>query len=336
MRPLRNLLNELVERRLWPVALLLVLALVAVPLLLSKSDAPTDAGAPAATTPSEAPAAIASAARKPGDTPPGGEPVVSVAQAEEPAAPLRGHAKDPFRQQHVDPVAASSVATSAGAAGTATPAPSGGGTGGSGGSGGQTPPSPPAPIYVYASVDVHFGHAGHTLRAIEDVPRLTPLPNANHPIVVFLGMRRDHATAVFLVSTDVHVQGVDQCVPSRKDCEAIELREGDVALLDYTQADGTVEQYELDLDRVVLHETTSQAVARQAYARVSRRGRLLLGGSVHSSFDSVAPRPRLPFHYVASSGVLHIAPWASKRVRQHRAQGAVSGGSLTDLPPAGQ
>lgn len=338
MRPLRNVLNELVERRLWPVALLLVLALVAVPLLLSKSDAPTDAGAPAATTPSEAPAAVASAARKPGDIPPGGEPVVSVAQTEEPAAPLRGHAKDPFRQQHVDPVAATNVVSSAGAASTGSngTAPSGSGsTGGSGGSGGETP-SPPAPTYVYASIDVHFGHAGHTLRAIEDVPRLTPLPNANHPIVVFLGMRRDFATAVFLVSTDVHVQGVDQCVPSRKDCEAIELREGDVALLDFTETDGTVQQYELDLDRVTLHETTSKAVAQQAYARSSRRGRLLLGGSVHSSFDSIAPRPRLPFHYVASSGVLHIAPWASKHARQHRAQGAVSGGSLTDLPPAGQ
>ena len=337
MRPLRNVLNELVERRLWPVALLLVLALVAVPLLLSKSASSSDAGTPASTTPTEAPAAVASAARKPGDTPPGGEPVVSVAQAEEPDAPLRGHAKDPFRQQHVVQPASGTVTASAGAAsapggGTTTPAPSGGGTGGSGG---QTPPSP-APTYAYASVDVRFGHAGHKLRKIEDVPRLTPLPNANHPIVVFLGMRRDHATAVFLVSTDVHVQGVGQCVPSRKDCEAIELREGDVALLDYTQADGTVEQYELDLDRVTLHQTTSQALAQQAYARSSRRGRLLLGGSVHSSFDSVAPRPRLPFHYVARSGVLHIAPWASKRARQHRAQRAASGGSLTDLPPTGR
>ena len=336
MRPLRNVLNELVERRLWPVALLLVLALVAVPLLLSKSDA----GAPATPTATEAPAAIASAARKPGDTPPGGEPVVSVAQAQQPSAPLRGHAKDPFRQQHVDRPATGTVTATAGAAGagsggTSTPAPSDGGTGGSGGSGGQTPPTP-SPTYVYASVDVQFGHAGHTLRAIEDIPRLTPLPNANHPIVVFLGMRRDRETAVFLVSTDVHVQGLGQCVPSGKDCEAIELREGDAALLDYTQPDGTVQQYELDLDRVTLHQTTSKAVAQQAYARASRRGRLLLGGSVHSSFDSVAPRPRLPFHYVAGSGVLHIAPWASKRARHHRARGAVSGGSLTDLTPAGR
>jgi hypothetical protein len=337
MRPLRNLLNELVERRLWPVALLLVLALVAVPLLLSKPDAASEEGTAASPTPTEAPAAVASAARKPEDTPPGGEPVVSVAQADEPNAPLRGHAKNPFRQQHDDEPTTTVSTPSAGVAGapsggTATPAPS---DDSRGGSGGQGPTSQPQ-VYVYASIDVRFGRAGHRLRTIEDVPRLTPLPNANHPIVVFLGMRRDRATAIFLVSTDVHVQGLGQCVPSRRDCEAIELREGEAALLDFTEADGTVEQYELDLDSVTLHQTTSPELAKQAYARSSRRGRLLLGGSVHSSFDSVAPRRRLPFHYAARTGVLHIAPWASRHARRHRARGAVSGGQLTDLAPAGR
>jgi hypothetical protein len=337
MRPLRNLLNELVERRLWPVALLLVLALVAVPLLVSKPTSSKDAGAPAA-TPTEAPAAAAAAARRPGDTPPGGEPVVSVAQADEPNAPLRGHAKNPFRQQHLDPNASSAGTTSAGATSTAGGSDTSGtrgtsGTGGSGtggNSGHQAPPSS-QPTYEYASIDVRFGRAGHKLRTIEDVPRLTPLPNANHPIVVFLGMRRDHETAVFLVSTDVHVQGLGQCVPSQRDCEAIELRRGDAAFFDYTQSDGDVEQYELDLDTVTLLTTTSQAVAQRAYARVSRIGKLLFGGPVHSSVDGVARVHRLPFRYVKQRGVLHIAPWASKRARAGRAHGTRSGGHLADL-----
>ncbi|HEU4703561.1 MAG TPA: hypothetical protein VFS37_13850 [Conexibacter sp.] len=329
MRPVRNLFDELVERRLWPIALALVAALVAVPLLLSKPAASTDAD----TAPADAPpAAAAAAARTPGETPPGGEPVVSVAQAEQPNAPLRGRAKNPFRQQHP---ATDDAGPSAASAGTSTGGAGTGGSSGGGTSGGQAPSSP-RQTYVYASIDVRFGRAGHHLRTIEDVPRLTPLPNANHPIVVFLGMRRDHETAVFLVSTDVHVQGLGQCVPSQKTCEAIELREGEVALLDFTESDGTVEQYELDLEAVTVHTTTSQAVAQQAYARASRRGRLLLSGSVHSSLDGVAPRRRLPFHYVASRGVLHIAPWASKRARAHRAHGSVSGARLADLPPAGR
>lgn len=337
MRPLRNLFDELVERRLWPVALLLVLALAAVPLLLSKPAASTDDGAPA-TTPAEAPAAVAAAARAPGDTPPGGEPVVAVAQAEKPTAPLRGHAKNPFRQQHVpaDPASGAASSSTVTASATSGDATTGSG-GGSGGSGGEAP-SDPQPTFEYASIDVRFGHAGHRLRMIEDVPRLTPLPNASNPIVVFLGMRRDHETAVFLVSTDVHVQGLGQCVPSRRLCEAIELRRGEAAFFDYTQEDGDAEQYELDLDDVTLHTTTSAAVARRAYARVSRAGKLLLGrGSVRSSADGVAPiRRRLPFHWVERSGVLHIAPWASKRARHARAHGAVSSARLADLTPAGR
>jgi hypothetical protein len=340
MRSLRNIFDELVERRLWPVALLLILALVAVPLLLSKPAASTDDGAPA-TTPAEAPAAVAAAARAPGDTPPGGEPVVAVAQADEPNAPLRGRAKNPFRQQQLAAEAsAAGTASSGSGSGAAGTTGSSGGTGGFGGgtdgSGGEAPSSPEE-TFEYASIDVRFGHAGHRLRSIEDVPRLTPLPNANHPIVVFLGMRRDRETAVFLVSTDVHVQGLGQCVPSKRLCEAIELRRGDAAFFDYTKPGGDVEQYELDLDAVTLHTTTSAAVARQAYARVSRAGRLLVrGGSVRTSADGVAPiRRRLPFHYVARSGVLHIAPWASKRARKARAHGAVSSARLADLTPAG-
>lgn len=330
MRPLRSLVNELVERRLWPAALVLILALVAVPLLLAKPAPSTDATPPAATTPADPPLAGAASS-----TPPGGEPVVAVAQGAKPNAPLRGRAKNPFRQQYKEPEPATTTSTSTaggGTGGTGSDGSSGSGTGG-GNAGGQTP-SEPEPTYTYASIDVRFGLAGRRLRSIEDVPRLTPLPNADHPIVVFLGMRRDHETAVFLVSTDVHVQGLGQCVPSQRECTAIELREGEAALLDFTDADGDVEQYELDLDRVTLHETTSRAVAQRAYARVSRAGkRLLRRGSVRSSADGARQRQRLPFRYVERGGVLHIAPWASRGARSARAHGATAGASLTDLAP---
>jgi hypothetical protein len=337
MRPLRNLVNELVERRLWPIALLLLVALLAVPLLLSKSASPAVDDGPETGTP---PAAVAGAARAAAAP---GAPVVSVTRDAVPAAPLRGRAKNPFRQQYEEPVLDGTTSTSTSTATSATQTPAGGsgstpsgGTQGGGGSGGQTPPSSAQPTYVYAAIDVRFGKAGKRLRRIEDVPRLTPLPNADHPIVVFLGMRRDRETAVFLVSTDVHVQGLGQCVPSQRTCEAIELREGEAAFLDFTEADGTVQQYELDLDAVTLHETSSEAVAQRAYARVSRVGKLLLGGSVRSSADG-APRPRrLPFRYVRSSGVLHIAPWVSRRARDARAHRARSSARLADLTPAGR
>lgn len=333
MRPLRSLLDELVERRLWPFALLLVLALVAVPLLLAKPAPTTDDAPPAAATPpAEAQAAAAAAA-------PGGEPVVAVARTDAPEAPLRGRAKNPFRQQHLAPEPEASVTSSStvtavapsdGADGT-----SGGSTGGSGG--GERPQQPQT--YEYATIDVRFGKAGRPLHAHGDVPRLTPLPGPAKPIVVFLGMRADRETAVFMVSTDVHAQGEGRCVPSRKLCEAIELTRGQIALLDWAEPDGSVTQYELDLVDVTLHQTTSKAVAGRAYARSSRAGRLLLKASVHSStragIGPSAPQPgRIPFRYVTRRGVLHIAPWASERAQ--RAQRAISHGRLADVTPAGR
>jgi hypothetical protein len=276
MRPVRNLFNELVERRLWPVALLLVLALVAVPLLLSKPAGSTDADTSAATMPTEAPAAAAAAARKPGDTPPGGEPVVSVAQADEPNAPLRGHAKNPFRQQHVEAETATSTSSTS-SGGSSGDSAGSTGTGSTGGTGSQ--PQAPVKVYWYPSIDVRFGHAGTALRLIEDLPPLTALPRAQRPVVIFLGvLRRDPDTAGFLISSDVHVQGTYRraCFPERNPCLAITMRRGDVVFFDYTEADGTVVQYELGLVNLTRRVTDSPAKASAAYARSSRLGRRAL------------------------------------------------------------
>lgn len=281
MRPLRNLVNELVERRLWPVALLLLVALVAVPLLLAKPASSVDEDASATPAPAQAQAAAAAAARPPADVPPGGEPVVAVAQADQPDAPLRGSKKNPFRQQHVQPEAnpagsSTVVATDAGGSGGS------GGTGQSGsgdtGSGGTVAP-PPVRMYWYPSIDVRFGHAGRELRLFEDVPPLAPLPRTQKPVVIYLGvLRRDHETAGFLVSTDVNVQGLGRraCHPSPRPCQAITMRRGDVVFLDYTEADGTVVQYELELVNLTRRETTSPTKANAAYVRSSSLGRRAL------------------------------------------------------------
>jgi hypothetical protein len=311
MRAIRDLWSELIERRLWPVALLLVAALVAVPLLLVKSSPGAGDGTAAST-----PAPVASAA----DLHTLDGPVVSVAEhGDTTDAPLRGHEKNPFRQQHVPPEPKAAKATDTTSTTPASTPSDTGSTGTSGGSGGGgAPDQPPAKTYVRASVDLRFGPAAGALHKIDDVPRLTPLPNAAHPVVVFIGMRRDHETAVFLVSTDVRARGEGRCVPSKSVCQAIELREGQVAFLDFRADDGTVTQYELDLDRITLHETTSKAEAQSAYARVSRAGARLLRRAAHSSGiarggPGQVPQ-RIPFRYAAGSGVLHIAPYVSRRL----------------------
>jgi hypothetical protein len=259
MKPVRDLWSELVERRLWPVALLLVVALVAVPVVLAKQPSSED------TARTEAPPLAASAAAA--DLRTAGEPVVSVAEGVT-QSPLRGAAKNPFRQQHLPARPGEGGVPATGAATAPEPIAGGGETGGSGDANGGAGDQGQAPqTFVYASIDVRFGRAGSPLRAIHDVPRLTPLPRAANPIVIFMGMRGDHETAVFLVSTDVHAQGEGHCTPSAKVCEAIELRRDEIALLDYRAADGSVTQYELDLADVTLHETTSKATAQASEAR---------------------------------------------------------------------
>ncbi|HEV7774345.1 MAG TPA: hypothetical protein VGO48_13780 [Conexibacter sp.] len=295
MRGVRDLWTELVERRLWPGALLLVVALVAVPVVLAKKPSADEASTGTAALP-------AAAAARAADLRTAGEPVVSVATGAGADAPLRGHAKNPFKQQHVPVRAAAEGGTPAtgttpaptGASGGGTDTGSGGNSGGAGGDQGQTPQT-----YMYAAIDVRFGRAGLPLRTIHDVPRLTPLPSATQPIVIFMGMRADHETAVFMVSTDVHAQGEGRCVPSKKLCEAIELRRDQIALLDWAEPDGSVTQYELDLADVTLHETTSKAKAQAtvAEARASWMQRDRAGASVrrHSTPQAAAgTAPRGP------------------------------------------
>jgi hypothetical protein len=291
MSQLRDLFSDLVEKRLWPLALLLVGGLVAVPLVLAKST-PS-----ASTTPPPAAAAAA-----PASAPAPGEPVVSVAQGATPSAPLRGHAKDPFHQQYVQPQpkASTTVSTTTTQGTTTTPASGGGGTGGSTGSG--TAPAPQQPRYAIVHLTVAFGKAGTDLRTYRDVARLTALPSSRAPIAIFLGMRKDLATAVLMLSSDVHAQGDAHCTPSHSDCEAIEMKQGQTELLDVAANDGKVTEYELDLVKVKVEWTTSKSRAQAAYARASRAGLKLV---LHRAATSVVASG---LRYAPERGVLLSVP----------------------------
>lgn len=318
MTQLRDLLNDLVEKRLWPVALLLVGALVAVPLVLAKS-APSGGGS------SETPPAAVAATPAAGAPAPG-EPVVSVAQGDQSVtAPLGGRAKDPFHQQYVPATPAATTTTATATSGTTTPAP--GGTSGAGGSGtasggGTTAPKPIQ--YAIVHLDLRFGKAAGTLKTYRDVARLTALPSSESPVAIFLGIRKDLKTAVFMLSTDVHAQGDGTCTPSRKDCEAVELKEGQTELLDVAANDGKVTQYELDLVKVTIDWTTDKQQAQAAYARASHAGQRLLHDRAATS--AVASGLR----YSAQQGVLLPVP--APFLTAEPASG--SAGAATSVPRA--
>lgn len=290
MRFFHNVYDDLLERRLLPLAVLLILALVAVPLVLSKSMPGT--------------AAVAASGPAPELDVPSAVPAVALSSPDTSGRLDHLKALNPFEQRH-KPKLKSPVTVAAAAAVAATPArPSGSASpiaaaGSSVGTPSSTPPSTapsasapsasapggpsgsPAPAphvpgrrYLVAGLQVRFGPIGQT-GPTQGLDRLAPLPRSGSPAVVYLGLLRDHKTAVFLVSSDVKAEGDGRCLPSPRDCQTVRLRAGDTEFFDQTNSHGGVTSYQLDVVRVASNRMATASAARRANARVSRRGQKL-------------------------------------------------------------
>jgi hypothetical protein len=253
---LRSLWDELVERRLWPVAIALVVALVALPVLLSK---------PSAQAPSVPPAPTGTA----GVSSPLGafQPAVSTEgrKSSEIRKNLKSfNAKNPFTPQ-------GGSSSGGNAAGTATPVgatgagsvtftgtgPTGTGSTGTGSTGSgtatipgtsgstTTPGTTAKTTYFTYTVDVRFGKTGQL-----DAKTLTnfrALPSSDDPIIVFMGVRTDGKTAVFLVSANATTTGDGDCSPSDDQCTFLHLKKGDTRTIEAVGQDNQVTDYQLVL-----------------------------------------------------------------------------------------
>jgi len=238
MSAVRGVISELVERRLWPLAVLLVAAAIAIPVLLVK---------PASHAP--APINVAGAAGSALT-----RPAVNIADSA--GGPVVGARKNPFRQQHV-PKATASTTGAANQLGPATPSggstssgggttSGAGGTGGGGSSGVSTGTPPPTSSGPTTVLEVRFGPAdGH--RTTREIAAGSPLPSATNPLLIYLGQTK-HGAA-FLVSSDAQPQGDGQCEPDKSICSTLYMKSGDTESFDVTGPAGTV-QYQLDVLRV--------------------------------------------------------------------------------------
>jgi hypothetical protein len=218
---LNNLWADLVDKRLWPVLIVLLLALVAIPLLLLKSGDSSGPSAP------PIPSAAAPAAS---------HSVVSVDSDAKQAARMSGSSHDPFRGGGPSANPQSSASSPAagpptGGTGPATPSTPGAGgtgsgtgatgvagsTGGTGGGGGPTPvPSGSSGgSSSQGSVTVRFGKWGSS--KLHKVAPLEALPSRQHPMVIYLGPK--DGKAVFLISSDVTVGSNSDCKPSKDICQ---------------------------------------------------------------------------------------------------------------------
>ena len=285
---LTGIIAELRDRKLWPLAAVLLIGVVAVPVLLSKKPN----AAPTARTSTGGVAASSSA------------PLPNVSLGTAPSrSHLAGSSRDPFTQQlksAVSSTAGTAVVTSgsgispaggssAAAAGLGGSSVDQGGatasTGSSSGtvsSGNTSSPTPSAgsstttTTYYVDAVDLTFGAVGQRARTYRDVARLSPFPSARNPLIVYLGLKNDRQTAVFLVSSAVTPYGLGTCVPSPTNCDFLDLKVGQPEALLVVDTLNNVAQYQFEVSAIHLHQVTSVTQARRAYARVSNAGARLV------------------------------------------------------------
>lgn len=267
MNVITDIWRQLVRRRLWPVALLLVAALAAVPVLLAKEPEPS--AAPPA-TPANTTTAKASLAS---------DPIVASAGPDDPdldRVPL-GDRHDIFKPTKKAPKVKAAKDDESEDAGTDTPkdpSTESGSKGSSGSGGGTTVPTPVEPAeepktYPLYTLKVRFTEADSGGK--RHLPRLSALPSREEPLLVYLGLEDDRKTAVFLLDSTVQAIGDGRCDPTPENCETVRMEVGDTMFFDVLGADGAPSgaQYQLDLLHITKKPTADAAKAAKS-ARLAK------------------------------------------------------------------
>jgi hypothetical protein len=296
MSVLSNMIKELRERKLWPIAIGLIVALVAVPVLLSKK-APTNLVTP----------------------PTGGLPystgttlpAISV-QTTPSNSKLAGRGRNPFTPQHVATTATTttptSVAVTAPTSGASATTGSTGASTVSSGGGSSTPtpvtsspvttpapsttpstpatpakPAPPAPSGLTAKQSYHISLAITTkdggLNTIDPLERLSVLPSPQQPLLVELGVLQGGKRVLFAVEPGAAVGGPGTCTPGPIDCEILSLAPGQTEGVSKQTPTGStpVALFSVNSISAVGHPTA--AAANAARRAASDAGRQLLANT---------------------------------------------------------
>lgn len=221
-----DLWQDLRTKRLWPVAVALVAATVAVPLMLVK---------PASTPAPSTAVGTASNASK--------LPTVSLD-----ASSVSGSHLDVFDEKNPfnalsDPAKDGNAAGNAtdnvgddtgGAASTAGGSASSGagsavGSGGGGGGGGSAPTGPdgkpltPGTHYFTYTADVRFGTRSN-METYKSIGRLDLIPDGSSPVLAFMGARGASTAVFFIADPAFEVDGEGTCEPSPDNCMFLSLR----------------------------------------------------------------------------------------------------------------
>jgi hypothetical protein len=250
---LLDLWHDLRAKRLWPVAAALAMALVAVPVVLSKSSQAPDPAPvqPVRTAPDPkdlkalASVKLDGAALERGSSLDTFDPsnpfrppkAVAKASSEGSGAPSTVTGDVPSTGGETG----STGGVDTGSTGGVDTGSTGGGTGttGGGGTGTQTTTQ-----YRYV-VDATFSVNGRK-RQMKGLERLDMLPNEASPLLLFLGVSPNAGNAVFLVDSTLEAAGEGSCKPRARECAFLYIGAGSEH--EFTNDDG--DSYTLRIDEI--------------------------------------------------------------------------------------
>jgi hypothetical protein len=283
---LSKLVKDLRANRLWPLAIVLLVAIVAVPIALSKSASRTPV-APRAQVP--APSGSTSL------------PALNV-QSSSSKSRLPGRGRDPFAgQASTTPGPATGTTGSAGASTsgtTGTTVASGAGgttTSGSGSTAAPTtvpttPPSiihkpkpKPAPSGLSSTqsydVSLEITNSAGGLDSIDPLQRLSVLPSERQALLVELGVLKGGSRVLFAVLPGAVLGGPGVCTPGPVDCEILSLAQGQTEAVGVKTSSGQSWSALFAVSAISAVTYPSAAAADRARRSESAAGRRILESS---------------------------------------------------------
>jgi hypothetical protein len=267
---LLDLWHDLREKRLAPVAAVLLLGLIAVPVLLAKpAEDPGPAPVVAAPKKADNEALAALTKVKLGEDATGKGSTLGVFDPDNPFSPPKGAIK-----KETTGVTSGGPGDTPGTPGGSTDGGSLGGGGGvtspgtgvtipgtGGGGGGDTTTT----VYKYV-VDLTFAANGRT-RHIKGMEKLDMLPSDSSPLLIFMGVTAKGADAVFLVDSTLEAAGEGRCKPSESECAFAYIGAGSEYV--FTEEDGDTYTIKIDEIRKVKVGASAKSSAKGAKAHAS-------------------------------------------------------------------
>ena len=312
----RGIVTELRQKRLWPVAALLVVALVAVPFLLSKSSKP----------------APAPQAQVPTTPPPTGASIPTLNVVTTPSqSHLRGPSRNPFGASGSSSAAAhtlssttstvtavstasnnststlasggassSGVASSSGAASSGAPSSSATSTSPSPNPQSITGSAKPKPAITGLTdkqaydVSMAITTSGGGINTVDPLERSSLIPSDQQPMLIELGVEQGGNHVLFAVQPGTVPVGPGSCTPGPIDCEILSLGQDQTEeLATQTGSLGASQVALFAITGISATNYPSTAAADKARRTESAAGRTLLAQDSYPTLSLFQYEPSL-------------------------------------------